>query len=766
MECIVCAYEIDCVERFPTLSACGHNSLCSLCSVKIRALQRNFHCISCKRELEHMICTGKPDAKFDDFPMWGDSIGPEFVLDQKSQIFFPVEYYKNKIQQLWVYKCVVCPKVCRDAKTLRAHVSGEHNMQVCLHCVENKQDFPAEQKTYTQKQYETHLKEGDGDGSQGHPNCEFCKKRYYDSTALFVHLNKDHYSCHLCEKIGIKFKYFKDYKHLEDHFRSAHILCEDPGCLARKFMVFENDIDMEVHNRKYHPTFTVKRSTTIKLDFKVARNSSNITRGSNGSENNSTKMSGMETEQESEETELSRSNQAVHYEGGLGGRVRNGEWQVELAPISSDPRDANRNDHMTVTSTVSNTTNDAFIEEFPTLQSSGSSGAGGMGPITLTNKWVQLNTAPGRKGKKNDFQSLMSTKAKKTGGSSNSTLGAIQKEYDSMSQDNSGSLGFSSSNSRTQTGSLGDWAHIRVDKRKTSKSNTKSAPVGKADYTQTAYANVNSVGADYEDALAIALAVSMSENQRSSSVSPPPPPVSAPVAVATMSVAPPAPPVTAASTRSYATSFAPASSSSAEAYPSLSASATTAISANTMKTVTQKKKPQKSNASGGWSEALSAMGMSNTSAKAPAKKKLTVIKASTSASSLDRMSQSSPVATPTAGDNLAGVSWDNLKPMGRKGADEEEWRPPVRSSGSAATGAKATTSSSNPYSALSSDTNTTTASSTNNNRTAGTKKYGGWVKMGGAGKEHGGASTTTTAVAEPPRNLRDFPSLGGGGGAK
>lgn len=49
-------------------------------------------------------------------------------------------------------------------------------MQMCLLCIEFKQVFPAEHRLYTQKEYETHLRTGDGDGSKGHPNCEFCKK--------------------------------------------------------------------------------------------------------------------------------------------------------------------------------------------------------------------------------------------------------------------------------------------------------------------------------------------------------------------------------------------------------------------------------------------------------------------------------------------------------------------------------------------------------------------------------------------------------------
>jgi hypothetical protein len=787
MECIVCAYEIDCVERYPALGACGHNGLCSLCSLRIRALQRNLACVSCKRELEYVICSGKPDAKFEDFPMWGDSIGPEYVLDQKSQMFFPTEYYKNKVQKLWVYKCTVCSHVFRDVKALRHHVSSEHNMQICLHCVENKHDFPAEQRIYTQKQYETHLREGDQDGSQGHPNCEFCKKRYYDSTALFMHLNKDHYTCHLCEKIGIKFKYYKDYKHLEDHFRGAHLLCDDPACLARKFVVFDNEIDMEVHNRKYHPTFTMKRPTTIKLDFKVARPSAGGSRG--GGDESGLKGDGYNAgDEEHPATERERH---VRYEGGLGGRERNGEWQVELQPLSADPRDVNRNAHLSSAAPVMPAPeSETFVEDFPSLQaSSGGGAAGPSGPITITNKWVSLATASGKKGKKNDFPALQ-----KPGGSaggrhggakvkSNSTLSDIQKDYYGMSSDSTVSSLTTSASPRPAVGTLGDWARIKeirkpISGTKNGGGSGNGVAGGRAaakDHTQTMYENV--LGAAYEDSLAIALAESLSDAYKAGasgstkSGAPkhsasegslvPPPPVPTPALTSGSSGSsgkddffPPGVPASIAYSRTDATNV--------EAYPTLAATAPASAPA----TKPPKKKQQgKSTASGGWSEALSAMGMAGAAGTGKtAKNKLTVIKASGSNASFSRFSEegnsakTSNSAPPLSGEKAgaSGLSWDNLKPMGKKsvGFSEDEWR-----AGGGGLGAAAT-----DFARSSSSFGATTGSSSSS-LSGSDKKYGGWaLKIGGSGKEHGGATEPVmSGVPTPYRSLAEYPSLAGAG---
>ena len=124
-------------------------------------------------------------AKFTDFSIWENSIGPDHLYDEKSQMFFPKKYYKSKVSDLWISKCKICSQTRRDVKGLRQHLSSDHNLHICLLCIENREIFPSEQKVYTRIEYERHLKTGDQDGSEGHPNCEFCRKRYYDKTALF-----------------------------------------------------------------------------------------------------------------------------------------------------------------------------------------------------------------------------------------------------------------------------------------------------------------------------------------------------------------------------------------------------------------------------------------------------------------------------------------------------------------------------------------------------------------------------------------------------
>ncbi len=55
----------------------------------------------------------------------------------------------------------------------------------------------------------------------------------FDDNALWSHLRRQHFSCHVCERLrGTTSEFFHDYEELENHFRAEHFLCEEPECLG------------------------------------------------------------------------------------------------------------------------------------------------------------------------------------------------------------------------------------------------------------------------------------------------------------------------------------------------------------------------------------------------------------------------------------------------------------------------------------------------------------------------------------------------------
>eukprot|EP00917_Polyrhabdina_sp_WS-2016_P008440 GHVP01018956.1.p1 GENE.GHVP01018956.1~~GHVP01018956.1.p1 ORF type:complete len:138 (-),score=4.86 GHVP01018956.1:1416-1829(-) len=72
-----------------------------------------------------------------------------------------------------------------------------------------------------------------------------------------------HFSCHLCIN---EVRYFSCFEELSKHFQSSHFSCMESGCLAKKFIVFETQIELESHT---YTTHTAK--VTIKSMAKQAR---------------------------------------------------------------------------------------------------------------------------------------------------------------------------------------------------------------------------------------------------------------------------------------------------------------------------------------------------------------------------------------------------------------------------------------------------------------------------------------------------------------
>jgi hypothetical protein len=70
---------------------------------------------------------------------------------------------------------------------------------------------------------------------------------------LYTHMQQEHFTCHICQRAEpSKFVYYHNYDKLEDHFRKAHYYCESPECLAKKFIVFQTEMEFKRHNAKEH----------------------------------------------------------------------------------------------------------------------------------------------------------------------------------------------------------------------------------------------------------------------------------------------------------------------------------------------------------------------------------------------------------------------------------------------------------------------------------------------------------------------------------
>ena len=83
--------------------------------------------------------------------------------------------------------------------------------------------------------------------------CSFCKTRFYDEQKLYVHMEQEHFHCHICRKRNPeKHKYYPSYDELHKHFCDAHHACPYGRCLEDKFVVFAEEYELKRHVATEH----------------------------------------------------------------------------------------------------------------------------------------------------------------------------------------------------------------------------------------------------------------------------------------------------------------------------------------------------------------------------------------------------------------------------------------------------------------------------------------------------------------------------------
>ena len=134
-------------------------------------------------------------------------------------------------------------------------------------CTRNKKVFTHEHELFTWADLKKHQKFGDDNpgakdqsGFRGHPECGFCRQRFYGDDELYTHCRDKHERCHICDRRegSRQQQYYVNYDSLEVHFRKDHFLCPDRECLEKKFVVFDSEMDLKAHQIETHPNGLTK----------------------------------------------------------------------------------------------------------------------------------------------------------------------------------------------------------------------------------------------------------------------------------------------------------------------------------------------------------------------------------------------------------------------------------------------------------------------------------------------------------------------------
>ncbi|KAF2749301.1 hypothetical protein M011DRAFT_456795 [Sporormia fimetaria CBS 119925] len=257
--CFICASPI----QHTAVTPCNHRS-CHICSLRLRALYKNKGCAHCRTESEFVIFTDNATKNYEEF-----SEKDLYKSLKGLGIHFETKETFEDTQLLLQYNCPdsECDVACLGWPDLHRHVQTAHNKKMCDLCTRNKKVFTHENQLFTPAELNKHKRFGDDNpgavdqsGFKGHPECGFCRQRFYGDDELYTHCRDKHERCHICDRMseGRKQQYYVDYDMLEVHFRKDHFLCPDRECLEKKFVVFDSEMDLKAHQLEAHPNGLTK----------------------------------------------------------------------------------------------------------------------------------------------------------------------------------------------------------------------------------------------------------------------------------------------------------------------------------------------------------------------------------------------------------------------------------------------------------------------------------------------------------------------------
>ncbi|RPA93976.1 hypothetical protein L873DRAFT_1793263 [Choiromyces venosus 120613-1] len=315
--CFICADPV----RFSSIAPCNHVT-CHICALRMRALYKNKACAHCRTESEWVIFSNTDSKRFEEFE-------DEEIVNKNDAlgVKFENEAILDETTLLLRYNCPDsnCDRACLGWPDLHYHVKSAHNRVLCDLCSRNKKVFTHEHTLFTPQELRKHERVGDDQpgsenqsGFKGHPECDFCRQRFYSSDELYVHCREKHERCFLCDRTnpGAQQQYYVNYDSLAVHFRDDHFMCGEQECLDKKFVVFDSEMDLKAHQLEVHPSVLSKGALrdARRIDIRTLDHGSYLSQNRRGGSGGGGRGRGrMEVEEPTRtEQQMSRAELAYH----------------------------------------------------------------------------------------------------------------------------------------------------------------------------------------------------------------------------------------------------------------------------------------------------------------------------------------------------------------------------------------------------------------------------------------------------------------------
>lgn len=256
--CFICASPI----AHQSVAPCNHRT-CHICALRLRALYKTKACAHCRTEAATVVFTDEGEKRFEDY-----NESDFFRKDGNLGIAYEKPEIFEDTVLLLRYNCpdATCDAACLGWPDLHRHVRSAHQKWMCDLCTRNKKVFTHEHELFTKEELRKHEKYGDDvpgaenqSGFKGHPECGFCRQRFYGDDELYAHCRDRHERCHLCDRRNPQNpQYYLNYDALEQHFNRDHYPCADQECQEKKFVVFDSEMDLKAHQIEQHPNGLTK----------------------------------------------------------------------------------------------------------------------------------------------------------------------------------------------------------------------------------------------------------------------------------------------------------------------------------------------------------------------------------------------------------------------------------------------------------------------------------------------------------------------------
>lgn len=275
--CLVCCS----VMAEVALGACNHKEVCGQCTLRLRLCYGRNDCPLCKAELkEVIIAPWRPQLPdwdaYQAHPEWVARSSKwargEILADRWRRGGRLSSRLMHDLQRRTALACSLCDPggeaPFQRREHLLRHMQEAHDQRLCSLCLQEGRLFPLELEPFPS------LEALQAHTAASHPHCDFCRRTFYDSDALWKHMHQVHYACHVCPPPVAAHAYFNRATDLLAHMRAEHHLCEEPEC-ADCFVAFESAEELRRHHLERHsarmPRWDASRARPLQLDISYTR---------------------------------------------------------------------------------------------------------------------------------------------------------------------------------------------------------------------------------------------------------------------------------------------------------------------------------------------------------------------------------------------------------------------------------------------------------------------------------------------------------------